>query len=827
MPEMQVNTKEVQKVKFGGKVVDWESLDYKEMSDRIDKLAGPRPEVPEETKFEPWSEQAIKVLKERYFLKDAEGKVIETVEELCWRVAWELARDEVRYSRNRKEVIAFAREYYKMMVNRWFLPNSPTLMNAGKGNGLQYSACYVIPVPDSLTGIFDGVKYQGLIHQSGGGTGFSFSRLRPKGARVRSTMGIASGPVSFMRVYNEATQQIKQGGTRRGANMGILRIDHPDVMEFIHCKDDGVGITNFNISLAVTDKFMEALAKDEDYGLIDPHTKEVTGKLKASSVWEEIASSAWRTGDPGMIFIDRINKSVANPIRAEGWEVESTNPCGEQPLYPFDACNLGSVFLGYFVTDKKVEWKKLGEVVRIAVRMLDSVIDMNPFPLPEIEATVRKIRRIGLGVGGWADMLVQLGIPYDSEEALKLAEKLMKFVNEEGHKASQELAQERGAFPMWKQSVYARGELIRNSTVTTIAPTGSIGILANASGGVEPLFAVAYQHIVKSENRTLTFINPMFEKEAKTRGFYSEELMKKVAVEGLVRGMTEIPEDVRTTFGTAHEIDPEWHVKTQAAFQKYTDNAVSKTINLRHDVTVSDVKKAYMLAWDTGCMGITVFRDGCKGDQVLNLGTQTKAPDVAETKAVAVKVDEQTIKPRPVRVEGATYRIETPLGSAFITVNHDEMGNPFEVFVTIGKAGSEVAAMAEALGRLISTTLRFGNHMPAKERAREIMEQLHGIGGGRSVGYGPNKVRSLPDAVAKAIGMHFGLLGYQQEEKTEKKEGVFQLQVMGAEKHTGNGHVQLELVRAKKTDLCPSCGEAAFTFEEGCKKCYACGYSEC
>ncbi len=812
------------------KQIDWNGLSYREMVDAVERLAGPRPVVPSDISFEPWSSQAIKVLKERYFLKDDQGVILETTEELCWRVAWELARSEVKFGRSREEVIEYAREYYELMGKRWFLPNSPTLMNAGKDNGLQYSACYVLPVPDSLEGIFDGVKYQGLIHQSGGGTGFSFSRLRAKGSRVRSTMGVASGPISFMKIYNEATQQVKQGGMRRGANMGILRVDHPDILEFIHCKDDGVGITNFNISVTITDAFMDALAHDGEYELIAPESKKVVGKLNARHVWNEIAESAWKTGDPGLIFIDRINQSAANPIRMEGWEVESTNPCGEQPLYPFDACNLGSIFLGYFVTpDKKVDWQKLKEVTHTAVRMLDSVIEMNPFPLPQIAETVHNIRRIGLGVGGWADMLVELGIAYDSEKAIELAEEVMRVINTEGHAASVQLAKERGAFPLWKQSIYKNDLPIRNSTVTTIAPTGTIGILANASGGCEPLFAIAYQHIVKSENRTLTFVNPAFESMARQKGIYSEDLMKKVAEHGVIRDIDSIPADVRFVFGTAHEIEPTWHIRTQAAFQKFTDNAVSKTINLRNESTVDDVKRAYMEAWETGCRGITVFRDGCKNEQVLNLGTKNdKKEVVVETKLA----EEQVIKPRPVKVEGATYKIESPMGHAFITVNHDGTGNPFEVFVTIGKAGSEVAAMAEALGRLISMNLRFGNHLPAKERARELMEQLQGIGGGRSVGFGPNRVRSLPDAVAKAIGLHFGFVGSGSHEQTA---AVAPVQLPAFEPvATGNGHLtnghangQLGLLHKKKADLCPSCGEAAFAFEEGCKKCYACGYSEC
>lgn len=804
-----------------GEKINWDKLSYEDMIAKVEKLVGPRPLIPQDLPTVDWSPQALQVLKERYFLKNEKGEVIENTSEMCWRVAWELAKSEVKFGKTRQEVIAYARTYYELMMKREFLPNSPTLMNAGKSNGLQYSACYVVPVEDSLTGIFDGIKWQGLIHQSGGGTGFSFSRLRPAGARVKSTMGVASGPVSFMKVYNEATQQIKQGGMRRGANMGILRVDHPDILEFIHAKDDGVSITNFNISVTATNKFFDALATDSDYELVDPHTKEVTGRLQAKDVWNQIAEGAWKTGDPGMIFIDRINESPANPIRKDGWEVESTNPCGEQPLYPFDACNLGSIFLKYFVKDGQIgpviDWDKLRDVTRTAVRMLDSVIEMNPFPLPQIADTVHQIRRIGLGVGGWADMLIRMGIPYDSDEALVLAEKVMKFINDEGHKESQELAKERGAFPLAKDSIY-KDSPIRNSTVTTIAPTGTIGILANNFSGIEPMFAIAYQHIVKSEGRTLNFIDPYFEEVAKKRGFYSEELMKKVVEHGTIRQIKEIPEDVRRVFGTAHEISPTWHVKMQAAFQKYTDNAVSKTINLPHDATVDDIKNAYMLAWMTGCRGITVFRDGSKSEQVLNLGVKKDDKKAEEAKEVAFQ-----IKPRPIKVIGATYKIATPIGHAFITVNEDAEGNPFEVFVAVGKAGSEVAAMAEALGRLISTNLRYGNHVTPIERAKELVDQLKGIGGGSSVGFGPNKVRSLPDAVAKAISMHFGLLSHSEESPKIKKE----IKTKDAMAEKSMQLTIQETPISKKFDICPSCGDATLVFEEGCKKCHSCGYSEC
>lgn len=823
MPAIQkINSKDSAKPKK----IRWDEISFNEMIAEVEGLVGKRPSLPKDISAPKWSSQAVQVLKERYFIKNEKGEPVENVAEMCWRVSWEIASAEAKYGSTRKEVTEQAREYYSLLLSRAFLPNSPTLMNAGKGNGLQYSACYVIPVEDSLTGIFDGIKYQALVHQSGGGTGFSFSRLRPAGARVKSTMGVASGPVSFMRVYNEATQQIKQGGMRRGANMGILRVDHPDIMEFIHCKDDG-GVTNFNISVTVTDKFMEALAKDEDYELIDPHTNEITGKLSAKKVWDEIANGAWKTGDPGVIFIDRINQSTANPIRKEGWLVESTNPCGEQPLYPFDACNLGSIFLKYFVAKNgktEVDWEKLKDTVHTAVRFLDSVIEMNPFPLPEIRETVRKIRRIGLGVGGWADMLVELGIPYGSEEALTLADEIMKFINEEGHKASETLAKERGSFPMWEDSIYAGLRPIRNSTVTTIAPTGSIGILADTSSGIEPLFAIAYQHIVKSENRTLSFINPSFENMAKNMGFYSQNLIDKVVEHGTVRAVDEVPPQVKNIFGTAHEIHPDWHVKMQAAFQKYTDNAVSKTINLSHDATVDDIKKAYMLAWETGCRGITVFRDGCKGDQVLNLGVKSKEE---KEKAVVAEVAAKAWS-RPMRISGATYKIKTPVGTAFITINEDDNQNPIEIFINIGKAGSDIAAMAEALGRLISKSLKFDGTLTARERAIVMVDQLRGIGGRTSVGFGPSKIRSLPDAIGFALATHCGLHTNGNGVHADIPANSVPQANLGTSLASPVGGVDSAPNSTKvHGDICPSCGKASLVYQEGCVKCFACGHSEC
>jgi ribonucleoside-diphosphate reductase alpha chain len=821
---------------------------YAEIKTEIKSKIGKMPRLPKGLPKGSWTEQALKVLEERYLVKNAKGKVIETPEEMVWRVAWEIASAEARWGADKKKVMEIATKFYLLLVSRQFLPNSPTLMNAGTGNMLQYSACFVLPVDDSLIGIFDAIKYQALIHQTGGGTGFSFSRLRPSGSQVKSSRGTASGPVSFMRIFDSATNEIKQGGKRRGANMGILRVDHPDILEFIHCKEDG-GVTNFNISVALTDKFMQAYKRNKDYALINPKTGRRVGKLNARKVFDEIAQAAWRTGDPGLVFLDKANKGSANPVPSLG-PIEATNPCGEQPLYPFDACNLGSIFLGYFVKEeagkRRVDWEKLRQVTRLATRFLDNVIEVNPYPLAEIRQTVFAIRRIGLGVGGWADLLVELGIPYDSKEALLLGEKVMKVIQEEGELAGQELAKVRGPFPLWPASIYAKRVPRRNSTITTIAPTGTISIIAGASSGIEPLFAVAFRHIVKDKHldRKLSFINPKLIEVAKARGIWSDEIKAKVEEGGVIRAIKEIPQDIRDLFGTAHEIDPEWHVRAQAAFQKYTENAVSKTINLRHEATVDDVKKAYLLAWQTNCKGITIFRDGSKDAQVLNLGISEKEKEAADTSA-------GPLRQRPFKVIGSSYRLQTPVGTAFITINQDEKGDPLEVFINVGKAGSDVAAMAEALGRTISTSLRLKGGLSAKERAYEIAKQLTGIGGRRSVGFGPNKIRSLPDAISFAFSTHYGFkLNGDNHVEAFSSNGEAGA-VMAASNSAHNGQQPLsggssDPVTAPAVkensqdrqdanfaalespgDICPSCGASALVYEEGCSKCHVCGHSEC
>ena len=1168
------------------------------------------PSVTRPPKVGRWSEPALRVLRERYLARE-QGQVRETPEEMCWRVALAIASAETRFGRTPAGVSEVATAFYDMMVDGYFLPNSPTLMNAGKDNALQYSACYVLPVGDSMEEIFESVKAAAIIQQSGGGTGFAFSRLRPKDDVVHSTGGRASGPVSFLRVFNAATEAVKQGGARRGANMGILRVDHPDLLEFIECKLDG-GITNFNISVAATDTFMEALAADGEYDLINPRTGQVTGRLRARDVFARIVRAAWRTGDPGMVFIDRINRSPANPtpdlglieatnpcivadalvstdrglVRMEriatrfragglavkvdprllpsrlmvwegthdvplsaygegclpisrafcsgeretvtvrtaagyeltctpdhrlmtdrgwvaagdlrvagdrvwiqsdpgafsaddtlpveapaeftgrngrryrhplptrwsedlgfvlgwlvgdgwlrggdaadprvgfsfgagdgaaleriasavdGWHgrsskvwlrargvrhlmypgkffaaffetlgvrpvkagqktvpetlfgaprpavvgflqglfsadgtvrenpksnsswialtsksrdllrgvqllllqlgiksslmdrsrparrglfgyrakdgglrsygsdgvlfelgifgrsrscflrevgflndkqrrlepvryagayapkwsdevvaVEPAGPrpvydltepqshsmianglvvhqCGEQPLLPNDACNLGSINVAKFAVERsgrwEIDWGELERVVRLAVRFLDDVIEVNPYPLPQVDEMVKANRRVGLGIMGWADLLFTLGVPYDSDEALELAERLMAFVNERGHDQSARLAEERGPFPHWVRSIYRHGRPLRNATVTTIAPTGTISMIAGCSSGIEPVFALAFEHRVKGPDgeRVLPFFSETFERLARDRGFHSESLMAEVARRGSLRDVPGVPEAAREIFKTAHEIDAIWHVRHQAAFQKHTDNGVSKTINLPEGATEEDVAAAYRLAWDLGCLGITVFRDGSKGRQVLNVGLRPGA--------AAAEPPARGVKPRPHSLTGATYRMETPIGTAFITVNDNGGGEPFEVFVQVGKAGSDTMAVAEALGRLVSLVLRLPSPLTPTRRLEEAISQLLRIGGGQPTGFGAAKVLSLPDALARTLAEHIGV---PRAATPVDPPATSPLRRVG--------------------DLCRECGQATLVYEEGCKRCLSCGFNEC
>jgi len=743
-----------------------------------------------------WSQQAKEVLAERYLRKDKKGRVTETPDEMCFRVAKTMASIEKNFGVGEKEIEKATRLFYEAFVRHDFLPNSPTLMNAGVGNDhLQYSACFVLPVDDSLESIFEAVKKAALIHKSGGGTGFSFSRLRPQGSIVHSTRGVASGPISFMRVFDAATNEIKQGGRRRGANMGILRVDHPDILEFIVCKEEG-GITNFNLSVAATDRFMEAVLEDKEYSLFDPHTGKKTGSLKARQVFGKIIEEAWKTGDPGLFFIDRANAGPANPVPSMG-PIESTNPCGEQPLYPNESCNLGSINLVNFLKKNDFDWEALRGVVRLAVRFLDDVVEANPYPLEEVRQATLLNRRIGLGVMGWADALFSLEIPYESREAQKLAEKLMRFIHDEAHLESRNLAKVRGPFPNFSKSIYKNGPALRNATLTTIAPTGSISIIAGASSGIEPAFALAFKH--KANGRELTFVNPYFLAAAKKYRLSAKQI-REVEEAGVLGEIKNLPAKLRKVFATAHEISPEGHIKMQAAFQKGVDNAVSKTVNLRHDVGVEEVEKAYLLAYKVGCLGITVFRDGCRSEQVLYAGVK---PDSAQKVSPAAPL---LVKERPRKVVGATYRVETPVGTAFVTINANGDNQPLEVFVNVGKAGSDIAADAEAIGRLISLNLRIASSFSPQEVLAQVIDQLEGIGGSQSVGFGKQKVRSLADGIAQVLNEYLGKDG-------EVVEAV--------------GEQTPLFAKSGKRDLCPSCGRASLIYEEGCHKCLYCGYSKC
>lgn len=738
------------------------------------------------------TKNALKVLEKRYLRKDENGKVIETPEQMFRRVASNIAKADEKYGGDVKKT---EKEFYDMMVNLYFLPNSPTLMNAGTSIQ-QLSACFVLPVEDSMDKIFETLKHTALIHQSGGGTGFSFSRIRPKGDIVRSTGGIASGPVSFMKVFNSATDVIKQGGRRRGANMGILRVDHPDIMEFITCKEDPKELTNFNISVAVTDEFMEKVKKGEDYELINPRTGKAVKKLNAKEVFDKIVEEAWKTGEPGLIFIDEINRH--NPTPHVG-QIEATNPCGEQPLLPYESCNLGSINLSKFVKNGEIDWEKLKDITWKAVHFLDNVIDMNKYPIPEIKKMTLANRKIGLGVMGFADMLIQLNIPYDSNEALELAEKIMSFIQKEAKQASVELGKERGSFPNFKGSVYdGKYPAMRNATVTTIAPTGSISIIAGCSSGIEPLFAIAFVRNVLDKEDRLYEINPYFEKIAKEMGFYSEELLQKIADNnGSVQGLEEVPIEVQRIFVTALDISPEWHVRMQAAFQKYVDNATSKTINLREDATIEDVRKAYMLAYELKCKGITVYRYGSRPQQVISAKEEKEERGIIKP------------RPRPPVVRGVTRKIATGCGNLYVTMNEDEHGL-FEVFARLGKAGGCADAQLEAVGRLVSLCLRSG------VKPEEIIKQLKAIRCPNPLLARGGPILSCPDAIAKAI-----------EDHIKGREVLVPARLDEFEKRAK----QKEMTELKITDkapvgVCPDCG-SPLVYEEGCRVCKQCGYSTC
>ena len=817
------------------------------------------------------SQNARTVLGKRYLVRDERGEPVETPEDLFWRVATVVAEADRRYGASEGAVGTVAEEFYALMTQRRFVPNSPTLMNAGRPLG-QLSACFVLPVEDALSngqnGIYDTLRSMALIHQSGGGTGFGFSRIRPKGSMVRSTTGVASGPVSFMKLYDASTDAVKQGGTRRGANMGILRVDHPDIMEFITCKEDLTQVTNFNISVAVTAKFMEAVRTGSEYDLVNPVTKQIVGQLDARAVWEKMIDGAWRTGEPGVFFVDEANRY--NPVPHLG-SYEATNPCGEQPLLPYDVCNLGSINVGYYVHDGVMDWDAFKRDIQLSTHFLDNIIDVNKYPLPEIDALSKRIRRIGLGIMGFADMLVRLGIAYDTPEGVEMGRRLMDFVDVESKKESERLAKERGPFPEWARSIWGPDEtcardadgkrirpmqMLRNCNVTTVAPTGTISIIAGCSSGLEPLFAVAFMR--NQAGVMMPDVNEDFVAIAKREGWYSDALMERIAREGRV-DFPEVPARWQRVFVTANAIAPEWHIRMQAAFQLHCDSAISKTTNFSHVATRDDVRTIYELAYALKCKGVTVYRDGSRDNQVLSTGATEKAkaeregggaPDkrqlgelqgtIAELRAElertrkalfdaeAENTQRRLKRARPDRLRGTTIRKETPLGTMFVNITEDDRGQPFEVFLTLGKAGGSAMADAEAMGRLISLALRSGIPL------MELHRQLRGISSDRAVGLGPHKVLSVPDAIGIAL-----------EEWWREKQGVQQellpdagsRQAMPASERISTApaeqgaQMQFGMSGGYTNEqafmgTCPDCG-SQLEFAEGCVKCHVCGFSEC
>jgi ribonucleoside-diphosphate reductase alpha chain len=722
------------------------------------------------------------VLERRYLKKDKSGKVCETPEQMFRRVAGHIAQAEKNYDK-KADVKKMEDKFYGLMSEFRFLPNSPTLMNAGRSLG-QLAACFVLPVDDSIDCIFEAVKNAATIHKSGGGTGFSFSRLRPKNSQVGSTGGIASGPVSFMKIFNTATEQVKQGGTRRGANMAVLRVDHPDIISFITCKNNKRELNNFNISVGVTDKFMEAVFNGMDYDLIDPKNQQVSGTLNAKAVYEELVNQAWRTGDPGIIFLDEINRYNTTPGIGD---IESTNPCGEQPLLPMEACNLGSINLTKFVKKENgksiMDYDRFKETIHLAVRFLDNTIDMSKYPLKEIETMVQGNRKIGLGIMGFADLLFMMNLPYDSDEAIDMAEKIMSFLQEESHAASCALAKKRGVFPNFKHSIFKGDKKnMRNATTTTIAPTGTLSIIAGCSSGIEPAFALSFIRNVM-DNDKLFEVNPVFEKRSKEVGFYNEQLMAEIAQKGTIKGNAQIPINLRKTFVTAHDVKPEIHIKMQAAFQNHTDNAVSKTVNLPHDATQEDVKFIYDQAFKLKCKGVTIYRDGSKDNQVLCISGNGEKENGNGFLLAG--------KERPRILEGFTEKIKTGMGYLYVTVSEFHH-RPFEIFATIGKSGKSTQAKTEAIGRLISLALRSGVEV------EEIINQIKGIRGEHAVFQEGGLIYSIPDAIAKVL---------------EKR-------------YMANGNLVKRSRNRLKSDLCPDCGQA-IAFEEGCMTCHSCGYTKC
>jgi ribonucleoside-diphosphate reductase alpha chain len=863
-------------------------------------------QVVEKLKEPGLSENAKYIAETRYSIKDEAGKSTETIKDIFWRVAYNVAKGDARFGEKEADVEKQAIKFYEMMAEQKYFPNTPCLVNAGRVKQ-QLSACFVLPIEDSMNSILKTMSDMALIHKSGGGTGFSFTRLRPYGDYIKTSGGTTVGPVSFMQAYNDVTSQIKQGGVRRGANMGMLSVDHPDVLRFAVVKLDEYSLTNFNISLAITNKFMDRVELDkafvdnenipsevveeireaeknrdvdarlreveagtkklydwataneanagEGYELINPRTGEVSGKLNAYKVFNLITRLAWQYGDPGLVFIDRMNDEKSNPVPSLG-RIEATNPCGEQPLLPYDACNLGSINLSRFVKQNPLssesedislekgdlkapihqggvaegrggldlDWQELGRVVREAVHFLDNVVEINEFPVLEIREMVSKTRRIGLGVMGFADMLFKLGVRYDSEKGIEWAEKAMSFIDKKAREATEELGISRGVFPAWEVSVFGKSNYRpRNMALTTIAPTGTISMIADTSSGIEPAFSLGYQKNTV-EGKTLYLMNPVFVEDLKSRGIYSEELLDKVVKNGgKVTGVEEIPADLQEIYRTALEIEPEWHIRVQAAFQKYVDNAVSKTINFPKEATVEDVQTAYRLAYSLGTKGVTIYRSGSREKEVIQSVKTSHDSSVPEV-AVAKPVKKKT----PEAARGVRVRKACDMGRVYTSVFFEEGDGPVEVFVNLGKSGGYMAGTAEVTGRLASLSLKYGASL------EEVADELVGIACGQQVGFGRNAVLSMFDAVGKSIlevakGDQLELFEHEKRdlvlpesglangeaEKVEQKDFLLDLKVQKA---------QVE----SKFSSCPDCGSPLYA-EEGCFKCSNafCGYSKC
>jgi len=790
------------------------------------------------------SDNARIVLERRYLAKDSSGTPVETPEELFRRVAHNIAQGELLHNPDNVDNLAlqtraneWEERFLSLMERLDFLPNSPTLMNAGR-ELQQLSACFVLPVADSIQGIFEAIRETAIIHQSGGGTGFAFSRLRPRGDRVRSTMGVASGPVSFLKVFDAATEAIKQGGTRRGANMGILAVDHPDIEEFIALKSDMRTLTNFNISVAATEAFMQAVERDEEYDLVNPKDGTITGPKRARHIFDMLVANAWRNGDPGVVFIDRINRD--NPTPNLG-PIEATNPCGEQPLLPYESCNLGSLNLGRFVRRDgervRLDWERLAQVIPQCVRFLDDVIDMNHYPIPEIDEATRATRKIGLGVMGWHDTLMQLRIPYDSEEALQLGEEVMSFLQAKANDASLELARERGVFGAWKGSIYEPEAPYRNATRTTVAPTGTISIIADASSGIEPAFALAFkrQHYLDLDDpaklTTLREANRYFVEAAREGGFYSEELMEHVAGGGTLSAWNDlqrdesnrVPEWALSVFTTAHEISPEWHVRMQAAFQRHTDNAVSKTINFPYTATQADVASAFWLAYREGCKGITIYREGSRDFSVLShITANVKAPE-QETQSALAEIAgriESLDRPKPFREHlpderrSITHKFQVADQEGYITVGLYDDGRPGEIFVKINKEGSTVSGLMDTVALLTSVTLQYG--VPIEELSRKLKNT-------RFEPYGRTNNAQVPFATS-LVDYIFRWLELKFAPHAARADASYHV----APESYGQGFSSVQTdARSEVTGIaCPDCG-ASLVYQEGCLACMQCGYNRC